>query len=285
MRPFEYFNPTSLNEACSLMSKYKDEAKVVAGGQSLLPMLKQRLPGPKYIINIKGLSELEYINDQQDCVKIGALTIHRDIETSPLIKKRFPLLSKMERTLASVQIRNWGTLGGNLCHADPSGDLGPVLIALGSKIRATSQRGVREIFLDQFFVDYLESALEADEILNEIEIPHLPPQTGTAYVKEAIRFGDNPIVSVAAVITLDREIVNKAQIVLGAVGKIPIIAGQGSALLNGKKVTPSVLAELGKAIAKEIEPTSDVLASEDYKRNIAGIIAKKAVSQAIEQAR
>ncbi len=285
MRPFEYLEPVSVAEACSLLSERKEEAKILAGGQSLLPLLKHRLIAPRYIISIKGLSELEYITAGQDSIRIGTLTTHEAVETSPLIKERFPMLAWMETVLASTQIRNWGTLGGNLCHADPAGDPAPALIVLGAKVKATSVRGVREIPLADFFVDYLQSVLEPDEILTEIEVPYLAHHTGAAYVKEAVRFGDYPIVSAAAVVTLDNNIVKEARIALGAAGKTPIRVKETEKVLGGAKVTAEILEEIGTAVAEEIAPTSDVVASAEYKRELAKVITKKAVSQATEQAR
>ena len=270
MRPFEYLEPGSLNEACSMLSKLKEDAKIIAGGQSMLPILKQRLIAPRYIISIKHLSDLSYITAGRDWVKIGALTTHRTVETSPLIKERFPILGSMEASLASVQIRNSGTLGGSLCHADPAEDAAPALLALGARLKTVSVRGIREIPIDDFFVDYLETVLEPDEILVEIEVPNLAPMTAATYIKEAIRFGDYPIISVAAAVTTDKKgMVKEVRIALGAVGKTPVRAKSAEAILVEKKVNTEVLQEVGKAVAKEIEPTSDVIASSEYKRELA----------------
>jgi carbon-monoxide dehydrogenase medium subunit len=286
MRPFEYLEPGSLNEACLMLSELKEDAKIIAGGQSMLPILKQRLIAPRYIISIKHLSDLSYTTAERDQVRIGALTTHRTVETSPLIKKRFPILGSMEASLASVQIRNSGTLGGSLCHADPAGDVAPVLLALGAKLRAVSVRGTREISIDDFFVDYLETVLESDEILAEIEVPNLGPMTAATYIREAIRFGDYPILSVAAALTTDKKgLVKEARIALGAVGKTPVRAKSAEAILVEKKVNAEVLEEVGKAVAKEIEPTSDVIASSEYKRELAKIVTMKAVNQVIMEAK
>jgi aerobic carbon-monoxide dehydrogenase medium subunit len=286
MRPFEYLEPASLNEACSMLSELKGDAKIIAGGQSMLPILKQRLIAPRYIISIKHLSDLSYIRVERDRVKIGALTTHRTVETSPLIKETFPILGSMEASLASVQIRNSGTLGGSLCHADPAGDVAPVLLALGARLKTVSVRGTREISIDDFFVDYLETVLEPDELLAEIEVPNLAPMTAATYIREAIRFGDYPILSVAAAVTIDkRGLVKEARIALGAVGKTPVRAKNAEVILVEKKVNAEVLEEVGKAVAKEIEPTSDVIASSEYKRKLANLVTMKAVSQAMMEAK
>ena len=138
MKDFEYFTPTTLKEALSLLSQYKEEAKIIAGGQSLLVVMRQGLLAPECVIDIKGISGLDYIKNGKDELRIGALTIHRAIEKSPIIKKNFKVLSEMERNLATVQTRNWGTIGGNLCHGDPAGDPAPVFIALDAKLKVAS---------------------------------------------------------------------------------------------------------------------------------------------------
>ena len=284
MIPFDYLEPTSLEEACSMLSEHKEEAKILAGGQSLLPLLKTRLIAPKYVINIKGLPGLEYIDAVQDGIKIGALTTHRAVETSPLINNRVPMLAQMEAQVGSVPIRNWGTIGGNISHADPAGDPSTALIALGAKIKATSIRGVREISLDDFFVNYFESVLEHDEILTEIQVPQPMPNTGMVYSKESIRLGDYPIISVAVVVRLERSVVKEARIVLSAVGATPIRAKEAEGMIIGKEISDDVLDKMGNVLEEEIQPTGDVVASEEYKRELAKIISKRAVRQAAGQA-
>ena len=181
MRPFEFLIPKSLAEACSLLSEYKEEAKIISGGQSLIPQLRLRVLAPKFVIDIKNLLELDYIRENNDSLKIGSVTSHRTIETSPLVRQRFPVLVEMERRVADVQIRNWGTLGGNLAHADPAGDPAPPLIALGAKVKAVSVRGEREIPLGELFIDFLTTVLEPDEILTEIAVPYLHNLHDTLY--------------------------------------------------------------------------------------------------------
>jgi carbon-monoxide dehydrogenase medium subunit len=178
---FEYFAPKTVEEAVSLLSQYKD-AKIIAGGQSLLVVLKQRLVTPEYLIDIKGISTLDYINyDKSNGLRIGALTLHRDIEKSPVIHEHFRVLSEMEGNLATIQTRNWGTIGGNICHGDPAGDPAAVFIALKAKLKLASPRGERIIDMEEFSTDYLEVTLESDEILTEIQVPTPPPHTGTGY--------------------------------------------------------------------------------------------------------
>ena len=285
MKRFEYRAPRNLVEACSLLSEQKEEAKLIAGGQSLIPQLKLRVIAPKVVIDIKQLDELEYIREEHESLRIGALTTHRTIETSPVIRKRFPVLVEMERRLSDVQVRNWGTLGGNLCHADPAGDPAPALIVLGAKVRALSIRGEREIPLAEFFVDYLTTVLEPDEILTEIEVPYFASHSGGAYRKETVRAADFPIVSVAAMITLDRERISEARIVLGGVGKTPVEALNAEQILVGKKAETGVIKKAAEVAAGEISPIADVHGSEAYKRKIAGILTEEIVTLAAKRAK
>ena len=286
MRPFEFLSPKSLAEACSLLSEHKEEAKIMAGAQSLTPQLRLRVLAPGFIINIKNLAELDYIRKDGDSLRIGSVTSHRSVETSPLIKERFPMLVEMEQRVADVQIRNWGTLGGNLCHADPAGDPAPALIALGTKVRAASVRGEREIPLEELFIDFLTTTLEPDEILTQIEVPYLPPRTAGAYRKETIRATDFPIVSVAAVIGLEEggEQVREARIVLGGVGNTPIRASEAEQVLIGAKAEGELLEEVGRVAARESSPITDVHGSEEYKRRIVRLMTKEMVNRALKRA-
>lgn len=281
MRPFELLEPKNLAEACNLLDEYREEAKVIAGGQSLLPMLRSRLIASHYVINIKGLSELDYIQEGPGGIMIGTLVTHRAVEDSPLIKLRFPMLVEMERQLASIQIRNWGTLGGNLCHADPAGDPAPCLIALGAKLKVKSVRREREIPLGEFFVDYLESVLEPNEILMEIGIPNHPPNTGGAFIKESVTTGSIAIVSVGAVVTIDGEVVKDARIVLGAMGPTPIRVRDAERALVERRP----LEEVAMIAADEARPSADVGGSVEFKRNLVKVVTRSAVLEAMRRAK
>lgn len=282
MRPFEFLEPANLAEACQLISRYKDRAKLIAGGQSLLPILKQRMISPEYLISIKNLHELEYIKQNSSGIEIGALTTHHAIEISPLIKEKFPILAEMENSLGSIQIRNWGTIGGNLCHADPAGDPGVVLLALKASVMTNSIRGNREIPLDSFFVSYMETALEPDEILTEIHIPYPVPHTGFSYVKESVRFGERPIASAAAAISIKGKNIKEARIYLGAAGNTPKRAVKAEKYYNtGAGKFPEAASQ---AASDEAEPGSDLEGTKEYKKQIIKVIVKRALSQAIAQA-
>jgi carbon-monoxide dehydrogenase medium subunit len=287
LKPFKYLEPSTVKEACALLSKYGENAKILAGGQSIILLLRQGLIAPEYIINIKNLHELEYIRNSYSGISIGALTTHSTIKKSSLIKERFPVLIDAEKRLAHTQIRNWGTVGGNLCHADPATDLAPPLIGLGAKVKAASIRGEREIALRDFFVDMFTTALKSDEILTEIEIPYLPPHSGCAYRKETIIAGDYPLASAAAIVTLDskHEIIKEARIVLGGLGATPIYAEEAAKALTGKKTNAKLVEEAGAVASRQVNPVGDVLGSAEYKQKLAGLLTNEMVKLAIERAR
>lgn len=286
MRPFEYLAPKDLDEACSLLAKHRDEAKILSGGQSLVALLRQRLVSPAYVIDIRRVPGLDYIREDKDGLSIGALTTHRTVETSPAVAKRFPMLAEAEHRLAHRQVRNWGTIGGNLSHADPGGDLAPSLMALGAVVKVVSARGKRTVPMAEFFTDYLVTVLEPDEILVEVVIPYLKAGSGGAYHKESIRAGDRPIASVAAVVSLDGKagVIKSARIALGGVGLTPLEAKEAGKSLAGKKATAGVVLEAGAIAAREAQPTADVEGSVEYKRHIVGLLTRDMLNLALTRA-
>ena len=284
---FEYFAPKTVSEALSLLSKYKDEAKVIAGGQSMLVVMRQRLLTPEYVIDIKGLTDLEYIKyDENQGLRIGALTIHRDIEKSPVIQKHFGVLSEMEGNLATIQTRNWGTIGGNLCHGDPAGDPAPVLIALKAKLKLVSSAGERVVDMEEFSEDYLEVALKPGEMLTEIQVPTPAPHTGTAYEKLMVMKGDMGVVGAAVSITLDsKDSCQDARIALSNCASIPLRAKKAEKLLIGKAINDALLAEAGEVASSEADPPADVHGSVEYRREMIKVFVKRVAQIALEKAR
>ena len=284
---FKLLEPEDLSEAISLLAEYRENVKIIAGGQGLLPLLKHRQIKPGYLMNIKGLAGLEYINDDDNSLRIGALTTHRTIQTSDLMKKKFPVITEMEERLGCVQTRNWGTLVGNLCSASPTGDPAPVLIALKARVKAACTRGERWIPLDSFFIGYQRTALELGEVVVELEIPILPSRTGAAYHKESMRWMDSPIASVAAVTSLDEELkaITDARILLQAVGLTPVRAKKAEKVVIGQNINDGLLEEMATVAATEACPISDVYGSEEYKRDMVRVAANGVVSKAVERAR
>jgi carbon-monoxide dehydrogenase medium subunit len=288
MLDLEYFAPKTIEEALKLLSQYdEEECKVIAGGQSLIILMKQRLIMPKYLIDIKGISDLDYIKlDEKEGLKIGALTTHRAIEKSPVIQKGFSVLCEMEQNISSVETRNWGTIGGNVCHGDPGGDPVPVLIALNGKMKMTSLSGERTVSAEDFTLDYYETALRHDELLTEIQIPSLSPSTGVKFTKISQIAGDYATASVAVLITLDeKEVCGDVRIALGSVASAPMRAKKAEELLKGKKISEELLAQAGQIASEEASPTTDAQSSEEYKRDLVKVLVKRVGKEALERAK
>ncbi|HEY78264.1 MAG TPA: xanthine dehydrogenase family protein subunit M [Dehalococcoidia bacterium] len=289
IKDFEYLAPKTLKDALTLLDKYKDEDhKVIAGGQSLLVLMRQGLVAPQYLIDIKGISELSYIkSDAKEGLKIGALTTHRAVEKSPVMKNGYSVLSEMEKRLASVQTRNWGTIGGNICHGDPAGDPAPVLIALNATLKVAGLKAERTVPAEDFTLDYFETALEPGELLVEIQVPSPRPRTGTAYSKFNIIESDMATVSAAVSVTLksDNKTCDDVRIVLGAAAPTPRRAKKAEAVLRGKEVTDSLLKEAGNVASTEAEPLSDIAASAEYRQELVKVMVARIGREALARAK
>jgi carbon-monoxide dehydrogenase medium subunit len=287
IKDFEHFAPKTLKEALALLAKYGDDCKVICGGQSLLILMRQGLVSPKYMVDIKGLDELNYIKDGKDGLKIGATTTHRTIEKSAVIKRKYPVLAEMEKRLASIQTRNWGTIGGNVCHGDPAADPAPVFMVLDATLTVAGAKGSRSIPIDKFCLDYFEVALEPGELLTEIKLPVPPPHTGTVYTKFNIIESDLATASVAVSVTLGSGdgVCQDIRIALGAVAPTAIRAKKAEKVLKGKKITEALLAEAGEAAAKETEPISDIAASEEYRRELVKVLVPRMTREALARAK
>ncbi len=287
IRDFKYLAPKTLKEALSLLDKHGEDCKVIGGGQSLLILMKQGLVAPEYLISIKGISELDYIeSDAQEGLRIGALTTHRAIEKSPMIQNGFRVLAEMEERPASIQTRNWGTIGGNLCHGDPAGDPAPVLIVLNAILKMAGLNGESAMPVEDFFLDYFETVLEPGELLTGIQVPVPPLHTGSAYTKFNVIESDLATVGVAVSVTLDSGggVCRDVRIALGAVAPTPIRAKQAEEVLKGKKITDELLGEAGQIASTEAEPVSDIYASEEYRRELVKILVKRVGKEALARA-
>lgn len=285
---FEYLPATTVEEALDMLSQHKDdEYKIIAGGQSLNTAMKHRLLAPEYIIDIKGLSDLDYIKyDDNEGLKIGALATHRSLELSPIVREKYCMLCEMEENVASVETRNWGTVVGDLCNADPAVDPAPPLIALDATLTIASKDEEKTVAAEEFAVDFFETVLQPGEMVTEIQIPVLPPHTGAYFTKYAQMLGDYALASVAVVITLDdkKETCTNARIALAGVGSAPVRAKNAEEVLKGKKVTEALLSEAAEAVKAEIEPISGIEGSADYKRELAGTLLKRVGKIALERA-
>lgn len=276
-----------MEETLDLLDSYKDDCKIICGGQSLLILMRQALVTPGHLIDIKNLKELSYIDfDPEEGLKIGATTTHREIEISPLVEKHCPLLVGMEKNLASLQTRNWGSIGGNLAHGDPAGDPGPVLMAMKASVSIANKERARKMPLEDFFVDYFETALEEGELLLEIQIPEAPPRTATVYEKFNVINNDQGVVSVAVSITLDEDgkTCQDVSIVLGAAASKPLRAREAEQLLIGKGLDDNLVEAVGEKASEEADPVTDIHATETYRRELVKVLTRRMVVKAWEQA-
>lgn len=266
--PFEYIAAPSLATALAAKAQHGAEARFLAGGQSLIPAMNFRLAQPAVLIDINGLAELDYVR-LDGALRIGALTRMRTLERSALVAERQPLLAEALPHVAHPQIRNRGTLGGNLAHADPASELPAVMLALNARLRLESARGGRWIDAKAFFIGALTTALREDEMLVEVELPSLPLRTGTAFLEVARRRGDYALMGVAAVVSLGRE----ARLAFCNAGATPILV----------KVSHPQNPEA--QVQGAIEPPGNVHASKDFQRHLAGVLARRALQSASERAK
>ncbi|MFQ6111295.1 MAG: FAD binding domain-containing protein [Nitrospinota bacterium] len=285
MKNFEFLEPASLSEACRLLTE-REGSRAIAGGQSLIPLMKQRLYAPSCLVSLLPLSGLNYIREEEGGLSIGALTPHRSLELSPLIRERYPVLAQMAGGLGSVQIRNLGTLGGSLAHADPAGDPAPALLVLDARAHVEGLQGKRVIPLEEFFKDFYETALEPGEILVGVSLPPLPPRTGAVYLKESVRSGDMAILGVAVRLTLDAKggELKAARIALASAGPTPLRTSRAESLLEGERPGEELFKEAARAVSEEICPTSELSLSEDYKRELARVLTLQGLKQSLELA-
>lgn len=282
---FEYLRPKTIPEAISLLERYGEDAKILSGGQSLIPMMKFRLARPGYLVDINRISGLSYIREEDGYLKIGGLTREADLEASPLIHTKYHILADTSRVIADPQIRNMATLAGNLAHGDPANDHPATMLALRAEIVTAGPKGERVIPIDIFFVSLFTTQLEHGEIVTEIRIPTPPPHSGGAYFKLERKVGDFATAAVAAQLTLDDAgACASAGIGLTNVGGTPIRARKAEAFLRGKIPDAGNIAEAAQLAASEAEPSSDLRGPEEYKRGLVKELSRRALTRAYERA-
>lgn len=284
MTPFEYRTPKSLKEVHANLKEFGADAKLVAGGTALIIMMKQRLVRPSCLISLRSVRGLNGIELQNGGLRIGGLATHRQLETSPLIRRRLPMLGETYHHVATLRVRNMATVGGGLAHADPNQDPPPSLIALGATLKATSADGSRVIPMDEFFKDYYETVLNPDELITEVMVPKLPPNSGAAYIKFLPRTADDyATVSAAAVLTLDKsnKTIADVRIALGSVGVTPIRATAAEAVLRGQPLKTEAFAEAGEKAKEAVDPISDFRGSAGYKKDMAAVFVRRALERAL----
>lgn len=284
--PFHYHAPTSVEEAVGLLHELADQdAKVLAGGQSLMPLLNMRLARPRHLVDINGLAEIDYLKETAEGgVAIGALTRQRTLERSPVVAERLPLLAEAVPLIGDRTIRCRGTLGGSLAHADPAAELGAVVVALDAEMVVWGPGGTRTVPASEFFVSYLTTALGPDELLVEVRFPPSPHERGCAFVEFARQHGAFAIVAAAAVLDMSDGHMAGIRVGLAGVGPTPIRARDAETLLVGRAPGREVFAEAAACAAGECEPDGDVHGSAQYRREMAEVYVRRALELAAERA-
>jgi aerobic carbon-monoxide dehydrogenase medium subunit len=277
---FDYYAPSSLTEALELLSSYKEDGKLLAGGQSLVPLMKLRLARPKALIDLSRVPGLSTITERGDSIVIGALTTHAQLENSDLLKSRCRLLPQAATTIGDVQVRNQGTIGGSLAHSDPAGDLPAAIIALGAEIKAVSARGERWIKAEEFFLGLLTTAIEPDEILTEVKVPVLNG-IKTAYLKAAQKAAGFAVAGIAVCLELDSDQTCR-EVSIGVTGITDKAyrAHKAEQKLRGRKLEPKLLEEAAAEVTAGIDVNEDINGSKEYRSHLARVYTVRAIQAA-----
>jgi carbon-monoxide dehydrogenase medium subunit len=282
---FTYFAPGSVDEAVKLLNEHGFDAKILAGGQSLIPAMRFRLAMPEVIIDINGIADLSYVRQENGHLAIGSMTREVQVEESDAVNSQYSLLSDAVAVIADPIVRNMATVGGNIAHADPANDHPAVMLAYDAQVIAKGPNGTRTIAIDDFFTGLFENSLEDNEILTEIRIPTPGKNSGGAYQKIERKVGDYAVSAVAVQLTMDGDTCSAARIALTNVSPVPMRATNAEAALVGKKVSDDVLEAAGIAAAAECDPSPDLRGSIDYKRDLTRVLTKRAIRMAVDRAK
>ncbi|MCZ6807328.1 MAG: xanthine dehydrogenase family protein subunit M [Deltaproteobacteria bacterium] len=282
---FDYHAPQSLDEALSLLKQHGGDAKILAGGQSLIPAMRFRLAMPAILIDINRLDDLRYVEERGDHLAIGAMTREHSLEDSAVVRSSYPLLRDTAAVIADPLVRNQATVGGNIAHADPANDHPATMLAYNATVVAKGPNGERTIGIDDFFTGLFETAMADDEILTEIRIPKPPANNGGAYTKLERKVGDYAISAAAVQLRLDGDTVAEARIGLTNVSPVPMRAKGAEAELIGKTISDAVIEAAGKAAAAECDPSPDLRGGVDYKRDVTRVMVKRSIQQAVARAK
>jgi carbon-monoxide dehydrogenase medium subunit len=283
--PFEYYVPDSIEQALELLREHGDQAKLLAGGQSLVPAMNFRVVQPSVLIDLNRVKEMDYVREDGKCMRVGAMTRERTLEFAPSIQQRLPLLAEAMPHVAHPQIRNRGTLGGSIANADPAAELPVIMLASGARLQVRGQDGDRWVDAQNFFSGMFTTDIAADEILVEIELPFSPARTGWAFMEVAPRAGDYAMMGVATLLTLGQDgKCEHARLVYLNAGDGPIVAKGSSDMLEGESVSDELI-ESAAAFASEneITPFGNIHASADFQRHLANVLTKKALKQALQR--
>ena len=287
MKPprFDYHAPRTIDEAVALLARYGGDAKILAGGQSLMPMLNFRLSRPAALVDVNRIPALAYVREEDGVVAFGAMTRQRTIEFSPVVAARLPLLREATRWVGHLPIRSRGTIGGSIAHADPSAEYPAVLTALGGEVVVQGPRGRRTVTADALFETYLTTSLAPEELLVEVRLPAMPAGAGYAFEEFARRHGDFAIVGVAAMLVRDGERCRTARLATAGAGPVPRRLRAAEEILERDGLGPAAIQAAAARVSELVEPDADVHASAEYRRHLAGVLTARAVQRAIERAR
>jgi carbon-monoxide dehydrogenase medium subunit len=282
MRDFFFHAPGSLKESLSLLDEHGDDARLMSGGTAMMLIMKQSLLEANHVVSLHRVPGLDYINRDNGMLRIGALTKHRSVETSSDVKAANPLLAEVYSRIATIRIRNVGTVGGGLAHSDPAQDPQPALLALGASVKITSGKGEREIALSDFLVDYYETALEPGEVITELIVPDVPDGAKGVYIKYLPRTADDyPTVGVAAIGVVKEGVCEDVRLGLGALAPTALRATSVEDALKGKQVNAQVVRQAAEAVAELVDPLDDPRGSAEYKRDMSVVFARRALEQAL----
>ncbi len=282
--PFEYHRPETFEEALKLLAEHGEDAKVLAGGQSLIPLMKLRFAAPARLIDVNRIAGLDAIEERDGFLRIGALVRHNALAASDVIKERYPTIAAAAPMIADPIVRNLGTIGGSLAHADPSGDLGSVMLALGASVVVRSTSGEREIAATALAEGPFQSSIAPNELLTEVRVPAPGPRSGGTYLKLERKVGDFATVAAAIFLTLENGAIGRAGIGLTSVGLTNLKAGEAESALTGAAPGEDAWAEAGRLAAEASQPNTDVRGSADYKRHVVDVYVRRGLAAAAEMA-
>jgi carbon-monoxide dehydrogenase medium subunit len=283
-KKFDYYAPTSLNEAIQLLSE-NEEAKVLAGGQSLLNLMKLRLAAPTALIDISRLQNLSYVREDGDRLAIGALTTHDTIEHNSTIKEKFMILNEAVSKIGDQQVRNWGTIGGSACHADPAADIPTALVAADAELVMEGRKGKRVVAARDFFLDFFTTAVQHDEILTEVRLPYLPEKSASAYTRRSLRESDFAIAIVGVIVTLTNgSSCRDVRIGIGAAGPTPLRAGSAEQYLKGETLNEAKILEAAERAVDGVSPPSDMHGSGQFRLEMIKALTKRSLKVALDRA-
>jgi carbon-monoxide dehydrogenase medium subunit len=283
---FKLLVPASLEEALRMLSEHGHEAKVLAGGHSLIPLMKLRLARPAYVIYLGKLKELSYIREEGGSIRVGALTTHAEIESSQLLQEKCPLLAETASRIGDRQVRNMGTIGGSIAHADPAADYPAALLALEASVEVRSAKGVREVRVEDLIKGAYTTDLAPEELITEVRVPVLGGAVGTAYEKLVFRASDFAIVGVAALVSINREgVAERVRVGITGASDAPVRARGVEEELEGKKLTEESITEASRRASEGLNPPSDIRASGEYRKAMAEALTRRALMKALSKAR